>query len=107
MRAATSPNTLSLRPTSVTEAPSRPNDSAAARPMPLVAPVTITDFPLKVMAWSLLEQSADASRGLGPATVPGDTVSRGENSRTGPKPRSFNAKRPKQVGKAFASQATG
>ena len=51
----TSATTVSLRPTMTTDAPSRPNASAAARPIPLVAPVTMTVFPVKVMAPSLAD----------------------------------------------------
>ena len=46
----TSAITASWRPTTTIDAPSRPNASAAARPMPLVAPVTTTVFPLNDMA---------------------------------------------------------
>src|SRR4029077_4531816 len=47
---ATSSKIEVRRPTRTTDAPSCANASAAARPMPLVAPVTTTAFPLHVMS---------------------------------------------------------
>src|SRR5207247_5060374 len=76
----TSATTVSLRPTTTTDAPSRPNASAAARPIPLVAPVTMTVFPVKVMAPSLADCRSDERSRLAPQAASRGHVSYSEHS---------------------------
>src|SRR4051812_40408123 len=58
----TSRSAASSRPTSTRSAPSRANPAAAARPIPLVAPVTITTFPVKDMCCSVVRRLRNPTR---------------------------------------------
>ena len=62
-RAAAMRNPVSLRPTMATFAPSATSASAAARPMPLVAPVIRICLPFMAECFRATRQIAESSLG--------------------------------------------
>src|SRR5262249_25011578 len=110
----------SCRPTTTTAAPSRPNAVAVARPIPLVAPVTMTDLPVNDMAPSLADGSVGRPWDVQETSGLRTAVPRGRQPgarRPGPrrevcvqngrKPVDAPGRRPSLRGKAFASSPVG